>query len=143
VIDGDTFHVHYEVQTRLLKSTSVLKEDQRVRLLGIDCPEKRAPGGPEATAYTLAWLHTHLHLRELGPEGLPLLLEGDAWDSFGRVLAVVSCHLDGAVLNLDLLNSGHAAPYRALPHADALVQLDRAGSYPAGALLSEMGDAQP
>ena len=140
VIDGDTFHCHYEVEARLLKATAVLRETQRVRLLGIDCPEKRRPGGAEATAFTLRWLQDHAHATPGGPEGLCLRLDGDTWDSFGRVLAVVWCAVDGACLNLDLLAAGHATAYRALAHADALVALERTGHYAAGALLAELGE---
>lgn len=139
VVDGDTLHAYLETSMRFLQTTVLASELARVRLLGIDCPEKRAPGGPEATAYTLRWVQLHAHLDRLGTQDTPLRFAGDARDSFGRLLSVVSCGLDGATLNHDLLLTGNAVAYRALAHVDALVTLDRAGHRRAARLLDEIG----
>jgi endonuclease YncB( thermonuclease family) len=150
ITDGDTFvgvlrvetHATADVPGWRVTTTTVAEKEPayKVRLLGINCPEKRDPGGKEATAYTVAWLQNHAHADVYGSMGAPLRFDGDAEDNFGRLLAVVSCAFDGAVLNTDLLNAGHAAVYRALAHVDALLALDRAGHYAAGALLNEMGE---
>lgn len=136
VIDGDTFHATLSARVRFLET--VLRADQslRVRLLGVDCPEKRDPGGAEATAYTRQWLQAHAHPEVVGAEGAPLWFDGETRDSFGRLLAVVSCGQDGRVLNHDLLTDAHATPYRALAHVAALQTLEGEGHRSAGRLLA-------
>ena len=90
VIDGDTL---------------ILEGGRRVRLLGIDAPEPRAPGGPEAAA----------RLREL-VAGRRVRLEfaaplaGRTEDRYGRLLARV--RVGGADVGERLRREGHA---RTLP----------------------------
>lgn len=139
VIDGDTFHAHLETQVQFLQTTVRASELARVRLLGVDCPEKRDPAGPAATAYTLKWITLHAHLDSLGTQDTPLRFAGAERDNFGRLLSVVTCGLDAASLNADLLLTGNAAPYRTLRHVDALLDLERAGSRRAKALLDAIG----
>jgi endonuclease YncB( thermonuclease family) len=139
LIDGDTFHAYLEEEMRFLQTTVRAAELARVRLLGIDCPEKRDPGGPAATAYARKWVSLHAHLDRFGPQEVTLRFAGDQRDNFGRLLAVVSCGLDGMVLNQELLTSGNAVPYRALAHVDALLALERAGHRHARRLLDAIG----
>jgi micrococcal nuclease len=68
VIDGDTF---------ILWSVNVPPEE-RVRLLGVDTPELREDKGPEAKAFTEAWL----------TKG-PFRLMACKRDSFGRLLGTL------------------------------------------------------
>lgn len=102
-VDGDTvdvltdlgFHIHIQ---------------QRIRLLGINCPEHGTPEGNAATAYTKAWIAEH------GPD-LVLRTQLDKTEKFGRMLGTVTAA--GRTLNDDLVAEGHAVPYdggkRAVP----------------------------
>jgi len=87
VIDGDTVDV-------LLASGRI-----RVRLQGIDAPERDQPGGQEAQQ----WLRQRLldHAVQLEPV---------SQDRYARMVAVV--HADGGVVNEELLQAGHAWAYR-------------------------------
>jgi micrococcal nuclease len=95
VIDGDTldvitdlgFHIHIQ---------------QRIRLLGVNCPEHGTPTGDAATAYTARWL------AENGP-GLILHTELDKAEKFGRILGTISA--GARTLNADLVTDGHAVDY--------------------------------
>jgi micrococcal nuclease len=87
VIDGDTIDV-------LLSSGTI-----RVRLHGIDAPERDQPGGAAATG----WL-TQL-LRDQ-----PVQLEPVSQDQYDRMLAVV--HLADLNINRELVQNGHAWAYR-------------------------------
>lgn len=95
VIDGDTldvatdvgFHIHIQ---------------QRIRLLGINCPEHGTAEGSAATAYTSAWIAEH------GPD-LVLRTVLDKTEKYGRILATVMA--GPRILNDDLVTSGHAVAY--------------------------------
>lgn len=145
ITDGDTFRGETRSAGRLLDTASVLTRAVRVRLLGVACPEKREPGGPEATAFSTAWFQEHAH-PELGLPGAPvypLRFDGETFDSFGRLLAIVTCTEDGSVLNTLLLTSGNATVYRrglhAVAHADALLRLEANGIPEASLLLAVLG----
>jgi len=101
VSDGDTITV-------LAGSTQV-----RVRLNGIDCPEKGQPFGARAKQLTskLAFGKT-VTVRPLGR------------DRYGRVLADVILP-DGRVLNEDLVAAGMAWHYRRYSKDKALARLER------------------
>lgn len=110
VVDGDTVDVVIDGQ------------EERVRLIGIDTPEKPGNGnrppecfGAEATAFTTALL----------PEGTPLYLERDVEprDDFGRLLAYAYRAGDGLFVNLELARQGIAAQLTIAPnvaHADEI-----------------------
>ncbi|NUQ95883.1 MAG: nuclease [Streptomyces sp.] len=95
VVDGDTvdvitdlgFHIHIT---------------QRIRLLGINCPEHGTPAGDNATAYTAAWIAQH------GP-ALLLRTQLDRTEKYGRILG--SIYASGRSLNEDLVTDGHAVAY--------------------------------
>lgn len=95
VIDGDTIEVE------------LLGTKERVRLIGVDSPEKtgglRDPEcfGDEATAF----------MSSLLPMGSPVLLERDveARDDYDRLLAYV--HADGLFVNLHLIEQGLAVDF--------------------------------
>ncbi|MFF9287523.1 thermonuclease family protein [Streptomyces griseosporeus] len=104
VVDGDTidFDIDLGFSTHLF---------QRVRLLGINCPEHGTPQGEAATAYVRKWITDH------GPD-FTLRTELDRREKFGRVLGTVIA--DVRSLNDDLVAAGHAARYdggkRAMPN---------------------------
>lgn len=97
VVDGDTIDLVIDVG---FKMTTV----QRVRLLGIDTPERGEPGWAEATEFTKNWLDTW--------QG-KIRVETHKTDSFGRYLAYLYAKTDvrRQALNVELVSSGHAKPY--------------------------------
>lgn len=92
VVDGDTCDV--EIDLGFLVATRV-----RVRLLGIDTPERGQPGWAEATE----------RLRELAMGRTCRLVSFKPNDKYGRFLAVL--HVDGENINQSLVASGHAREY--------------------------------
>ncbi len=87
IIDGDTIDV-------LLTSGRI-----RVRLHGVDAPERNQPGGSASSK----WLSRQLLDK-------PVLLEPVSQDQYERMVAVV--HRDGRNINRDLVQAGHAWAYR-------------------------------
>lgn|SRR5689334_22041419 len=87
VVDGDTIDV-------LLSSGRL-----RVRLQGIDAPEHDQPGGREAQQWLQRRLVDHL-----------VQLEPISQDRYERMVAIV--HAQGAVVNEELVQAGHAWAYR-------------------------------
>ena len=87
VIDGDTLDV-------LLSSGRI-----RVRLHGIDAPERDQPGGDESRR----WLQQRVQDREVQ-------LEPVSQDQYERMVAIV--YLDDSNVNRELLRQGHAWAYR-------------------------------
>lgn len=103
VVDGDTLDIIVDqgMHTQRL---------ERVRLLGIDCPEVRGAthdAGVLATHYTRDWL---THAVTLDDWPLRIVTAKDP-DHFGRYLALVWRILDGNCLNDDLMTSGNAVPF--------------------------------
>jgi micrococcal nuclease len=88
VIDGDTFRIQYD------------GEETSVRLVGIDAPERREPGGPAATAA----LRKMIDRRTVRLE-FPCKRKRD---NFDRLLCNV--HLENRDIAAELVTSGHAAP---------------------------------
>jgi len=94
VIDGDTFET---------------TDGERVRLIGVDAPERDQPGGSEATAFA----HEHLYGQTVWLEA-----DGNDTDNFGRLRRYVWLNIPGDVecpeyiqryqLNALLLSTGHA-----------------------------------
>ncbi|HHW90952.1 MAG: thermonuclease family protein [Limnochordia bacterium] len=98
VIDGDTLEV---------ASLPSIAPTERVRLLGIDTPEKNDLYGTEATLYTESLLTV----------GSTIYIEIDvrARDSFGRYLSYVFLP-DGRMVNLMLVEAGLAKLYTEAPN---------------------------
>lgn len=88
VIDGDSLRVMHEGNA------------EQIRLLGVDCPEKRQPFGTRAKEYTseLAF-------------GQDVTVYGDKRDRYGRRLAEVLLP-DGRSLNQELIKAGLAWWFR-------------------------------
>lgn len=95
VVDGDTLDVLTDLGFHI-------RIQQRIRLLGVNCPEHGSPAGDAATAYTARWL------AENGPE-LVLRTELDKTEKYGRILGTIS--VGARTLNVDLVTDGHAVPY--------------------------------
>src|SRR5687768_8509343 len=90
-IDGDTF----EARVGIWLNLSAI---ERVRVLGVDAPERAASAEAlAAKLFTEAWLARG-----------PVTLDVCKRDSFGRLLAVV--RRDGDVLAEQLINAGHGVP---------------------------------
>ncbi len=101
IMDGDTLGV--------LKGGRMVK----VRLHGIDAPEKGQPFGAKSKAF-------------LGERAFGKMVEVDEKDTdrYGRVVAVV--RLGGEDLNLDMVRAGLAWHFvRYAPHDDALQKAER------------------
>lgn len=97
VIDGDTIDV--------LPATG---GEQRIRLAGIDAPERSQSWGADATrALSAAVLNRRVVLH---------VTDRDPW---GRLVARV--HIDGADVNLALVRAGHAWAYRQYTSDEALI----------------------
>lgn len=101
IIDADTLDVGVDLGFRVTL-------DQRIRLLGVDAPERNTPAGKTANAWVADWFLDHvrtntvlLHTRKPADH-----------DKYGRYLAYVLAP-DGACLNRDLLNARLATPYPA------------------------------
>jgi endonuclease YncB( thermonuclease family) len=110
VIDGDT--IDFEVDLGFH-----LRTTQRIRLLGVDAPEKRGatmPSATEAQAYVQSWLDDHyrFHPSETDADEWPFFLRTAKSDSFDRWVASVMRRHDGRDLASDLLITGHAVAWK-------------------------------
>jgi micrococcal nuclease len=94
LVDADTYDLDidlgFEIRVR-----------QRVRLLGLNTPEKNTAEGKAANTWATDWFAQH------GPD---LVVETHRKEKYGRWLATITA-ADGACLNTDLLDAGQAAPY--------------------------------
>lgn len=95
VTDGDTIRVR------------LAGVEEKVRLIGIDTPETRGPGGLRECFGREASGRT----KDLLPEGTPVRIERDveARDRYDRLLAYVYRREDGLFVNLALARDGYAA----------------------------------
>lgn len=93
-IDGDTVSVRRG------------RDDATVRLIGIDTPETKR----RDTAVECFGHEAHQRLRELLPDGTPVLLEFDRQhtDRYQRELAYVRRTGDGLFVNLEMVRGGFA-----------------------------------
>lgn len=103
VVDGDTLDIVLDQGLRTTRA-------ERIRLLGMDCPEVHGAtqaDGDAATTYTRQWLPIS------APGTWPLVVETAKGDAFGRWLARVWRVADGRCLNDDLMAAGHAVAFHA------------------------------
>jgi len=100
VIDGDTIEVMQHGRA------------ERIRLSGIDCPEKRQPFGSRAKERTSALAY-----------GATVRVEPIGRDRYGRMLAEVFLP-DGRSLNEELVRAGLAWWYRRYSQDARLAQLE-------------------
>jgi len=100
VIDGDTVDLRIDLGFRVWI-------EQRVRLLGVDCPEMT---GPTRAAGMAAKTATEMWFRTASAIVVQTVL--DKRDGFGRVLArICKQHGDRGDLSQWLLDNGYAVPY--------------------------------
>lgn len=107
LIDGDTLTLVVDLGFGIQIGHDP-RQEIRVRLLGLDCPEVHGPtkaAGLAAAAYTRAWL------AEAGATDWPLIVQTEKPDSFGRYLATVFRSSDKACLNADLIANKFAIPF--------------------------------
>lgn len=103
VVDGDTLDLAVDVGFGI-------HVWQRVRLLGINCPEHGTIAGDDATAYTRAWIDQH------GPDLIVRTVK-DKREKYGRLLGRVTAST--RCLNDDLVTAGHAVDYDGGPRTRA------------------------
>lgn len=100
IVDGDTIDV-------IIDSGFHATRVERLRLLGINCPEMKEDAGKAAKEFTAEWI------REAWSDThWPLVIQTEKSDAFGRYLAYVWRVVDGRCLNDDLLDSGNAVSFR-------------------------------
>ncbi|MFJ2745329.1 thermonuclease family protein [Streptomyces sp. NPDC087440] len=93
VIDADTYDVDLDLGFHI-------HVQQRIRLEGLNAPEKNTPAGKTAIAWAQAWL----------AQRRDFVVETHRQEKYGRWLATLTA--DGRhSLNTALLDEGHAAPY--------------------------------
>jgi micrococcal nuclease len=103
VVDGDTVDLVID----LGRETYV---NQRIRLLGVNCPETHGPTrveGAAATVFTNDWMQ----VASMYDVNWPLIIQTEKDDHFGRYLATVWRRSDDHCLNEDLLVNEMAVPF--------------------------------
>lgn len=90
IIDGDTIQASHSC-AKLSKI--------RIRLYGIDAPEKKQPNGYESTEY----------LKNILPKGQRFEIKQIDIDRYGRIVALV--YVEDKVINLELVEAGQAWVY--------------------------------
>lgn len=96
VVDGDTVDLRLDLGLDISLNL-------RVRLSGIDAPERGKPGGSEATA----WLSEKLKPRV----DVLVKTEKDRREKYGRYLATIYLLGDVTHINEQMIEAGHAKPY--------------------------------
>jgi len=96
-VDGDTLDVRVELGLGVVLAA-------RVRLLGVDAPERHTAEGRRAAEWVSAWLESRT--------GLVMATVKDRREKYGRFLATVWDPAGGCSLNGALLAEGLAAAYR-------------------------------
>jgi len=112
VIDGDTFAI------------KINEKEKRVRLIGVDAPETKAPGRKQEPYGALARDFTR---RLLQNKKVRLELDVQDKDRHGRILAYVYLP-DGTFLNAKLIQEGYARMMTIPPnvrHARLFLQLEQ------------------
>jgi micrococcal nuclease len=111
VVDGDTIHVRVDGRR------------EKVRYIGVDTPESVKPGAPvECFAKRASAFNTRL----VAGERVRLVLDDEARDRYGRLLAYVYRARDGLFVNAALVRRGYAVALTIPPnvaHADELRRL--------------------
>lgn len=99
VIDGDTLEGDIDLGFGIMLSAA------KVRLSGINCPEKDTEVGKIAKLFTEQWVKAILDSKV----DIVVLVKNHKKDKYGRVLGVVSGN--GQDLAQQLEMNGHAKPY--------------------------------
>jgi micrococcal nuclease len=114
VVDGDTIHVRVDGR------------DETIRYIGVDTPESVKPGTPVQCFAKRASAFNH---RLVEGERVRLVLDAEARDRYGRLLAYVYRMRDGRFVNAALVRQGYAVPLTIPPnvaHADDFRRLSSA-----------------
>jgi micrococcal nuclease len=101
VVDGDTIHVQ------------VGGTRETVRYIGVDTPESVKPGTPVQCFAKRASAFNH---RSVGGEQVRLVLDAEARDRYGRLLAYVYRVRDRRFVNAALVRRGYAVPLTIPPN---------------------------
>lgn len=103
VVDGDTIDVALDLGMRVHLRV-------RLRVEGIDTPEKNATDPDEREAAVAAWRYVEALVQQYGDE---TLVETRKPDKYGRTLARIVLDPTGAALDLGphLISAGFARPY--------------------------------
>lgn len=101
VIDGDTVDVRLDLGFKIW-------HDVRLRLSGLNCPERGTPAGAEASAFTRDWF---VSAEGKGDEPVVVTTMKDRTEKYGRYLATVMDLGQTRCLNNDLLIAQHAVAY--------------------------------
>jgi micrococcal nuclease len=99
VIDGDTIDVDIDL------GFGTWLHSKRLRLYGLDTPEKNTPEGVKAKQFTTDWVNKYMKDGVLTVKTL-----SDKPDKYGRILAQVY-GTSAFSLNEELLSSGNAKAY--------------------------------
>lgn len=99
VVDGDTLEGDIDLGFGVMLSST------KVRLSGINCPEKDTEAGKLAKTFTEQWISKILDSQV----DVIVLVKNHKKDKYGRVLGVVSGN--GEDLSQQLQLNGHAKPY--------------------------------
>lgn len=92
VVDGDTIDV----------------DGERIRLHGIDAPEKKQECGVAATAWPCGKMSSNVLMDAVA--GHEVTCTGDKRDRYGRLIGI--CYVDGQSLNALMVREGWALAYR-------------------------------
>jgi endonuclease YncB( thermonuclease family) len=99
VVDGDTLEGNIDL------GFNVELKNVKVRLAGIDCPEKSTPEGIVSRDFTSQWVDAAV--RE--SKDVVISVKNHKYDKYGRILGVVS--VDGQSLTDVLLINNLGKPY--------------------------------
>lgn len=99
VVDGDTLEGDIDLGFGVMLSAT------KVRLSGINCPEKDTETGKIAKAFTQQWIDRILDSKV----DVIVLVKNHKKDKYGRVLGVVSGNGEDLAQHLQM--NGHAKPY--------------------------------
>lgn len=99
VIDGDTLEVDIDL------GFNVTLSGKRIRVAGVDCPERNTPEGKLAKFFTKEWVNDAINSNK------PVLvkIEAHKGDKYGRILGAVWA--DGKDLAQQLILNNHGVPY--------------------------------
>lgn len=108
VVDGDTIDLEIDQGMHTVRL-------ERVRLLGVNCPEthgpRAVPAGQVAKQFTASWLaQADKSAEDTTAWPLVILTHKDP-DAFGRYLAIIYNACNGSCLNQALLDSHNAIPF--------------------------------
>ena len=113
VVDGDTIHVQLPGGR------------ETVRYIGVDTPESVKPGTPVQCFARRASAFNH---RLVDGERVRLVLDAEARDRYGRLLAYVYRSRDGLFVNAALVRRGYAQTLTIAPNVAHAAELRRLAS---------------